>query len=187
MHIAWRVLVALGGLLILAALQMDTTVGRVHNLGLLQQQQMLMILGCALGLAGVVLFAVTKSKQSREEEQEERARLKESADKGAAAAAAALSATSVTVTKGASLVQQGWSRVRRKYVLLAGVLIVGLTVLIPPYTVTDYVEGGVQITYSVRRLIGFGPSGAPFDVLRLAEEIFWEVVAVGVLAWLARK
>lgn len=73
MRLAWRALVALGALLALVAINMDTTAPgtRVVNLGLIARQQTFMILGCALFLGGLVLFAVHKNRQTKEEEQEE--------------------------------------------------------------------------------------------------------------------
>lgn len=97
MQIAWRVLVALGGLLILAALQMDTTVGQVHNLGLLQQRQMLMILGCALGLAGVILFGLAKLKQLPEEQRQENQQGLEAANAAGAAVQTGLEKSGLAV------------------------------------------------------------------------------------------
>jgi uncharacterized membrane protein len=87
--LAWRALVALGALLALVAITMDTTVqsgiGRVHNIGMQGQQLLMMILGCALFLAGIVLFAVHKSRQTKEEEQEEARGARERVQKAAAA------------------------------------------------------------------------------------------------------
>lgn len=77
MKFAWRALVLLGVAIALIAFNMDTTVGtnagRVHNIGLQSQQQMLLILGGIAILAGVILFAVVKLKQTPEEEAKERA------------------------------------------------------------------------------------------------------------------
>lgn len=76
MNLAWKVLLSLGGLLILVAFNMDTTVNtrygeRIHNLGLQAEQQMVLILGGVLFLAGIVLFGVAKLKQSPEDQQRE--------------------------------------------------------------------------------------------------------------------
>lgn len=76
MNLAWKVLLSLGGLLILVAFNMNTTVStrygeRIHNLGLQAEQQMMLILGGVLFLAGIVLFGVAKLKQSPEEQQRE--------------------------------------------------------------------------------------------------------------------
>lgn len=76
MKLAWKLLTGAGLLLVLVALGVDTTVetgygGRVHNLGMQQQQLMLLIFGCVLFLAGIVLFGVMKLKQTPEEEQAE--------------------------------------------------------------------------------------------------------------------
>lgn len=72
MRIAWKLLIAAGAILIVIALGYDTTIqtglGRVHNIGLQNERQMLLILGCFLMLAGVILFAVAKLKQTPEED-----------------------------------------------------------------------------------------------------------------------
>jgi len=72
MRIAWKLLIAAGAILIVIALGYDTTVqsgiGRIHNIGLQNERQMLLILGCFLMLAGVILFAVAKLKQTPEED-----------------------------------------------------------------------------------------------------------------------
>lgn len=76
MQIAWKSLISLGIVLIVLAFNLDTTVStgygeRVHNLGLQAQQQMMVILGGVLFLAGVVLFGVAKLKQPPEDQQRE--------------------------------------------------------------------------------------------------------------------
>lgn len=72
MKVVWRSLVLLGAVCILIAFRMDTTVsseyGRIHNIGLQSDRQMLLIFGCFVVIAGVVLFAVTKLKQTPEQE-----------------------------------------------------------------------------------------------------------------------
>jgi len=77
LRIARRILIAVGVLLALIAISLDTSVstgyGRVHNIGLQSQQQMLLILGCVMFLAGVILFAVEKIKQTPEEDARDRA------------------------------------------------------------------------------------------------------------------
>lgn len=57
----------------LVAINMDTTAPgtSIVNLGLMARQQTFLILGCALFLGGLVLFAVHKTRQTKEEEQEE--------------------------------------------------------------------------------------------------------------------
>lgn len=71
MRFAWKALVAFGVVLVAVAVGMDTTVqtgyGRVHNIGLQGHQQLLLILGCVTFLAGVILFALVKLKQTPEE------------------------------------------------------------------------------------------------------------------------
>jgi ABC-type anion transport system duplicated permease subunit len=88
MKIAWKLLVAAGVLLAMIAVGTDTTVGsglggRVHNLGLQQQQLMLLIVGCAMFLAGIVVFGIAKLKQTPEEDQKEREKSKETESKWA--------------------------------------------------------------------------------------------------------
>ena len=72
MKLAWKMLVVTGVLLMLSAVLMDTTVdsrvGRIVNIGLQSQQQMLLILGGVLFLAGVMLFGIMKIKQTPEDE-----------------------------------------------------------------------------------------------------------------------
>jgi hypothetical protein len=79
MKLAWKLLSAAGLLLVWIAMEADTTVSigseRIHNLGMQQQQLMLLILGCVLFLAGVMLFGVLKLKQTPEEEAQEKERL----------------------------------------------------------------------------------------------------------------
>jgi hypothetical protein len=62
--IIWKALIVLGACLAAFAINMDTTVqtgfGRVHNVGLQGQQVVVMMLGCALLLGGLILFAATK-------------------------------------------------------------------------------------------------------------------------------
>lgn len=62
MKFLWKVLIAVGAILVLLAFAMDTSVEsggtRVHNLGLQAQQQMILITGCFLFMGGIVLYAV---------------------------------------------------------------------------------------------------------------------------------
>lgn len=86
MKLAWKLLTGLGVLLIISAFMMDTTVSsfggqRVHNIGLQSQQQMLLILGCVLFLAGIGLFAAMKLKQTPEEEATEAAKMREATER----------------------------------------------------------------------------------------------------------
>lgn len=64
---------AAGILLVVIAFSLDTTVGtgsgRVHNIGLQAQQTMLLILGCALFIGGLVLFSTYKIRQTKEDEE----------------------------------------------------------------------------------------------------------------------
>ncbi len=71
MKLAWKALIGLGIFLVVLSFGMDTTVqsggGRVYNLGLQQDRQNLLILGSVLFLAGIVLYAVKKVKQTPED------------------------------------------------------------------------------------------------------------------------
>lgn len=71
MKSAWKILIGLGVFLVLLSFGMDTTVssgiGRVHNMGLQQDRQNMLILGCFMFMAGIVLYAVKKVKQTPEE------------------------------------------------------------------------------------------------------------------------
>ena len=78
MKLAWKGLILAGIAIVVVAFGLDTTVDagagrRVHNIGLQGQQQMLLILGCVLFLAGVVLLAVVKLKQTPAEDEQDRA------------------------------------------------------------------------------------------------------------------
>lgn len=77
MKLAWKVLVGLGVLLVFISLGMDTTVsyggGRVHNIGLHAQQQMFLILGCFVFLAGIILFTLLKMKQTSDQDAADKA------------------------------------------------------------------------------------------------------------------
>jgi hypothetical protein len=72
MKLAWKMLLILGVTVILIAFGIDTTVqtgyGRVHNIGLQSQQQMLLMLGGICFLAGVILFAAAKVKETPEDQ-----------------------------------------------------------------------------------------------------------------------
>jgi hypothetical protein len=76
MKLAWKALVVFGLVLVVIAFSLDTTVstsgGRFHNIGLQAQQQMLLIFGCVVFLAGIGLFGVVRLKQTSEEEERER-------------------------------------------------------------------------------------------------------------------
>lgn len=84
MRFAWKLLIAAGTILIAIALVYNTTVetglGKIHNIGLQSERQMLMMLGCFLLLAGVILFSVAKLKQTPEEAQREREELQAAED-----------------------------------------------------------------------------------------------------------
>lgn len=77
MKLFWRLLVGAGLLLAVMALGMDTSVEteygrRVHNIGLQQERLLLLVFGCVLFLAGIVLFAVLKLKQTPEQDEAEK-------------------------------------------------------------------------------------------------------------------
>ena len=67
MRAIYIVLLALGSAVMLYALFMATTVqssyGRVHNIGLQSDRQLFLIFGCFLVLVGVILFAVHQLKE----------------------------------------------------------------------------------------------------------------------------
>lgn len=67
-----KMLIAFSVVMIFMAMSMDTTVstgyGRVNNLGLLNDQSNMLILGGIGFLAGIILFATAKIKQTPEEE-----------------------------------------------------------------------------------------------------------------------
>jgi hypothetical protein len=67
-----KMLIAFSVVMIFMAMNMDTTVsteyGRVNNLGLLNDQSNMLILGGIGFLAGIILFATAKIKQTPEEE-----------------------------------------------------------------------------------------------------------------------
>ena len=74
-----KVLIAFSVVMIFVAMTMDTTVstgyGRVNNLGLLNDQSNLLILGAIGFLSGVILFASSKVEQTKHDEDEEKVAL----------------------------------------------------------------------------------------------------------------
>lgn len=75
MKIAWKLLVVLGVLVMWWALALDTSVespglgsGRVHNLSLASEQSNFLFLGAVLFIAGILIFAVVKLKQTKDDE-----------------------------------------------------------------------------------------------------------------------
>jgi hypothetical protein len=187
MKLAWKVLVGLGVLLVFISLGMDTTVsyggGRVHNIGLQGQQQMFLILGCFLFLAGIILFAVLKMKQTSDQE---------AADKAASAAARAKAKEEVQML-GAEFANAGrdlkagwlvaWSKARRVHVLVLAVVVVGLSILFPAHLVIDY-PLGVATEYPIRMWIG---AKEPLMIGRLIVELLVEVGVFWFLWSKARK
>jgi len=81
----YTTLIAIGIVLLINGLTMDTTIstrfGDVHNLGLLSKQQNYIFLGGILLIAGVITFAVQKSKQTPEDKAKEEAKDKEEQEK----------------------------------------------------------------------------------------------------------
>ncbi len=75
-----RLMIAFGLVMLFVAIGMDTTVGsgysRVHNMGLISQQQNFLIIGGIIFIAGIVLFATAKLKQTPDEDLTEKAKSK---------------------------------------------------------------------------------------------------------------
>lgn len=197
---------ALGALLVLVALFMETTVGGFYNLGLLHQQGLFLTLGCALFLGGLVLFGVWKLRQTREEEAQERAAATTRKNKF-------LRTVEEWKAHGNELVEElearrqplerpepprgskqvelkddtsdftgGWMRaIKARHVLLVGAVAIGLTVLFPPYSLTDYSNGGVAELVSVRSFIGDGPK---FSELYMERWMLELIIELGVM-WIA--
>lgn len=187
MKFAWRALLVLGAIDVYVALTMETTVGRVYNVGLLHQQQLVLILGCVMLLAGVVLYAAKKLKQTREEDAEEETKAAEAAGRRREFATAAASRSGEAVTAGVSAARSLWRKVRPQHVLFAGLVVVGLTLLFPPYLYTTYLEGGIEFKWPVRRFIGLDQKPGPLLMFDLVQQVSWEVVVFGTLAFFARK
>lgn len=188
MKFMWKALVAFGCLLVLGSFGMETTVqsgtGRIYNLGLQAEQQRLLILGCFSFLAGIVLFAVVKLKQTPDQQ---------AADKAAVEATKEKTKEELKLI-GAEFGQAGqelraawlkaWGKVRRSHVLAVGVIVVGLTVLFPPYLITDFSGGGLKVEFPMRLFIG---AKEPLMVGRLIGEIFLELAVFWVCFRKARK
>lgn len=72
-----KILIFIGIGIILVAMVMDTSVSsgyrRVYNIGLMSQQQNMLIIGGIAFIAGIILFAAIKFKQSPEDELAEKA------------------------------------------------------------------------------------------------------------------
>lgn len=187
MKLAWKVLVGLGVLLVFISLGMDTTVEhdgfRVHNIGLHAQQQMFLILGCFMFLAGIILFAVLKMKQTSDQE---------AADKAASEVARAKAKEEVQLL-GAEFANAGrdlkagllvvWGKVRRVHVLVLAVIVVGLSILFPAHLVIDY-PLGVATEFPTRMWIG---AKEPLMIGRLIVELLVEVAVFWFLWRKARK
>lgn len=177
MKLAWKLLIAAGGLLVMVAMGLDTTVStgygrRVHNLGLQQQQLMLLILGCMFFLAGIVLFGILKIKQTPDEAQHERDQAKKQSvlaaetvqGAGKLVADAAQEAGKVATELGrethelvslfGGAVSEKLPRLRRAHVLRLGAVLIGLSALFPPYETTWWDSSGVMRQGGEWALIG---------------------------------
>lgn len=187
MKLAWKILIGLGVVLVLLSFGMDTTVssgiGRVHNMGLQQDRQNLLIVGCFMFLAGIVLYAVKKVKQTSDQENEEKA----------AAAATKARVKQEAQLLGAEFGQAGrdakdlwrlaWEKVRRPHVIAVGVVAIGLTLLNAPFLVTDYPDG-VRLEVPVRLPIW---AKDPLRVGRLIAELLFELMVLGFLFKKSKK
>ena len=187
MKLAWKLLVGLGALLVFISLGMDTTVstgmGRVHNIGLQNQQQTFLILGCFLFLAGIILFAVLRMKQTSDQE---------AADKEVREAVQTQAKEEVQLL-GAEFSRAGrdlksgwlvaWSKVRRVHVMVLAAIVVGLSISFPVHLVIDYPQG-VATEFPTRMLIG---AKEPLMVGRLVIEVLLEIGAFWFLWSKARK
>ncbi|MBL0422385.1 hypothetical protein JI739_18700 [Ramlibacter sp. AW1] len=182
MKFAWKALITLGALLALFAMNMDTTVstgfGRVHNVGLVSQQQTLLILGCALFVGGLIVFGVVKLKQTPEDEAQERERreaavirAQETLAKSKAQSLERLVAAGVTINKVDQSARRYWGLLKRRYVLLAGALLLLLASLFPPREATTWDQGGVMVKNVVRPLLG--TSNDPLLAGTLIREFVW--------------
>lgn len=162
MKFAWKALVLLGVAIVLMAFSLDTTVStgggqRVHNIGLQAQQQMLLILGCAVFLAGMVVFGIAKLKQTPEDDARELAQereLKASLAKGAENAASLSKQIAEERVAFVGSMKERLGRIRTRHVLLLGLGLIVMSVLFPPRLSTTYEDGGIQVVRTVRPLIG---------------------------------
>jgi HAMP domain-containing protein len=175
MKLAWKLLVGLGALLVFISLGMDTTVstgmGRVHNIGLQGQQQTSLILGCFLFLAGIILFAVLRMKETSDQE---------AAGKAAREAVQAKAKDEVQLL-GAAFSRAGrelkagwvvaWNKVRRVHIMVLAIIVIGLSISFPVHLVIDYPQG-VATEFPTRMLIG---AKEPLLVGRLIVEVLLEL------------
>lgn len=210
MRIARRALIAVGALLALVAVNLDTSVstgyGRVHNIGLQSQQQMLLILGCVLFLAGIILFAVEKIKQTPEEDARERA-AEEAARakvKGAVAEWKRRGDERVELLEGrriggrrseaeqlasqtaaAGWWSSRWARVRPRHILVVGTLLIALSVLFPPRTTTSWENWGAKEEKTTYPLIG--TSNDPLLVEQLIGQVLVLCLVMIIAVKLVRK
>jgi hypothetical protein len=185
--LAWKILIGLGALLVLLSFRMDTTVesggGRVYNLGLQQERQTTLILGCFLFMAGIILYAVKKVKQSPDQEAEEKAAADAAKDK----VKQEVKAWGTEVSQAGRDLEDIWAstlgKVRRIHVVALGTVVIGLTLLYAPVTVVDY-GLGTRLEIPMRLPIW---AKEPLRVGRLIFELVIEAVVIGFLYKNARK
>lgn len=189
MKLAWKILVGLGIFLVLLSFGMDTTVSyggsRVHNIGLQHVSLSLLNLGCFVFLAGIVLYAVKKVKQTSEQEAAE----KDTADATKEKVKQEVQLMGAKVKQevqlmGAEVGQVGqdakelgslaWEKVRRPHVIAAGVVVLGLTLLNAPFVAIDYPQG-VALEIPVRLPIWAKES---LRIGRLIVELFLELMVI---------
>lgn len=187
MKLAWKILIGLGIFLVVLSFGMDTTVsyegGRVYNLGLQQERQNTLILGCFLFLAGIVLYALKKVKQTSDQEAEEKA----AADAARGKVKQEVKAWGTEVSQAGRDLEDIWSgtwgKVRRIHVVALGTVVIGLTLLYAPVTVVDY-GLGTRLEIPMRLPIW---AKEPLRVGRLIFELVLEAVVIGFLYKNARK
>lgn len=192
MNRMWKVLVGIGVLMMFSAFSMDTTVSfggqRIHNLGRQADQQMLLMLGCALFLGGMVLFAVIKIKQTPEQEEKIKAEQQETTARNVAAVNSQFSQAWIDIVEIAQIIRPAlkkkWGKVRRVYVLLIGAVFVGCTVAFPPYLITDFSGLGLKVEFVQRLMIG---SKGELLMDQLIKEVLVELVIIGLICWKARN
>lgn len=187
MKLAWKMLIGLGIFLVVLSFGMDTTVasggGRFHHVGLMQERQTTLILGCFLFMAGIILYAVKKVKQSSEQEAEEKAAADAARDKVKQEVKAWGTEVSQAGRDLEDIWASTWGKVRRIHVVALGTAIIGLTLLYAPVTVVDY-GLGVRLDIPMRLPIW---AKEPLRVGRLILELVIEAVVIGFLYKNARK
>ncbi len=165
-----RTLIALGSVVILYALFMDTTVtsgyGRVHNIGLEADHQLFLIFGCFSVLVGVVLFAVRTLKQSPAQDAAEvEARRAAVASASAAASRTAQQVSAKTTIYGNALLAPINAKLRKARAdnivgrLLVGGFVALCTAPMSDHLLTWWLLPVVVLLYSLR-------DRPAFDVMR---------------------